>query len=152
MLYAIHLRQLIGRFYHIILNTKTIRYKSSFLEKSYPYDVQIDTFDVKRFDSSWVNKALRSVRFILSIALGQLMLQSAGLPCGRLRVQAPDRTNTHGIEITEENLQSLLEPLINGKTLKPHSRTINLWPRSLDRNPLNLLKGALLSERRRRSS
>ena len=39
MLYAIHLRQLIGRFYHIILNTKTVRYKSSFLEKSYPYDV-----------------------------------------------------------------------------------------------------------------
>ena len=44
--YATNLRQPIGRFYHIILNTKTIRLKSSFLEKSYLYDVLIDAFDV----------------------------------------------------------------------------------------------------------
>ena len=40
--------------------------------------------------------------------LGYIMLQSARLSCGRLRVQAPDQTNTQGLKITEEDVLHLL--------------------------------------------
>ena len=39
------------------------------------------------------------------------MLLSAGLPCGRLKVQAANHTNTQGRKIIEENvLPSLILP------------------------------------------
>ena len=38
------------------------------------------------------------------------------------------------------------------KPLTPSLRKIHLWPRSLDLNPLNLLKSAILSESRKRNS
>ena len=38
----------------------------------------------------------------------QVMLQSAGLPCGRSRAQALNRTNTQGLKTTDENVTCCL--------------------------------------------
>ena len=59
-----------------------------------------------------IYRGCKSILLTISIQIyrpptGQLSWQSVGLPCGRSRVRAPDRTNTQGLKITEENVLPL---------------------------------------------